>query len=809
MIFVKIYRYFTQHKILLYTLLILSSAVFLFFGTRVQFEEDLMKLLPASEKNETVLVFGNLKIKDKIFMEMTGAEPEVMAGYVDELMDSILANDEGIANTLYRLEPEMALNALDFAMMHVPSFVDTGLYARFDSAIAHADETMAQNHDLIMNDEDGAVTDMVTTDPLNLRECLMPDLSSGVGFTLIDGHLFCADSTVALMFISPTFQSFDSEQGSKLMKHIRHCLSNFRQTHPDVEVLMHGNVVRAGDNSRTMKRDTFFTVGISLLIILIVLGICFKSFNITWQHLLPVVYGTFFSLSCMYWLQGGMSLMALGVGAVVLGVALSYCLHIVIHQRCVGNVERMLKEESWPVCLGCLTTIGAFLGLLFTQSDLLKDFGLFSTFALIGNTLFALIFLPHFLHENETQHNEKIFKGIEKINNYAYDRNPFIIIGLCAVIIVGIIFSGKVQFDNDLQNIGYESDELHKSENLYSEKNNHGGTPQYYAVLASSLDEALDANKTLSTRLDSLYKAGEIIAYTPTVSMLFQSQAEQERRIDAWKRYWTPEKVNEAMAAVRKAATAHELSPDIFVPFQAMVEAEYEPGDLYTSEVIPEGLLCNFIEEADGNYLIFNTTQQEKEKMMANSDIIATVPHALVVDPFYYAGNMVTLIQRDFNTTLLISSLFVLLVLILWFKDLVIAVIAFLPMFLSWYVVQGWMAILGWPFNLINIVISTFVFGIGVDYSIFVMQGLIAAQRNEGNQLLENHKIAVFFSAFVLIVVMISMLCATHPTITSIGRSAIIGMVSTIMITYTLQPLLFRWVMKWPYLRNRVEKKKQ
>ena len=261
------------------------------------------------------------------------------------------------------------------------------------------------------------------------------------------------------------------------------------------------------------------------------------------------------------------------------------------------------------------------------------------------------------------------------------------------------------------------------------------------------------------------------------------------------------------MAAVRKAAANNELSPDIFVPFQAMVEADYEPGDLYTSGAIPDGLLCNFIEEVDGNYLIFNTTQQEKEKMMANSDLIAAMPNALVVDPFYYAGNLVNLIKRDFNTPVLISSLFVLFVMILWFKDLVIAVIAFLPMFLSWYVVQGWMAILGWPFNLINIVISTFVFGIGVDYSIFVMQGLIAAQRNEGNLLLENHKIAVFFSAFVLIVVMISMLCATHPTITSIGRSAIIGMISTIMITYTLQPLIFRWVMKIPFMQRRIQKK--
>ena len=45
-------------------------------------------------------------------------------------------------------------------------------------------------------------------------------------------------------------------------------------------------------------------------------------------------------------------------------------------------------------------------------------------------------------------------------------------------------------------------------------------------------------------------------------------------------------------------------------------------------------------------------------------------------------------------------------------------------MFISWYVMQGYMAIFNLEFNLINIVISTFIYGIGVDYSIFVMEGL-------------------------------------------------------------------------------------
>ena len=804
MFFVKIYRFFNTHKPLLYILLLLSAAVFVFYGLKVRYEEDLSKLLPSSEKAESGLVFGNIKVKDKIIMQMTGAEPEVLVGYVDELMDSILTDDDDIANTLYRLEPDMALNALDYALEHVPSFVDTSLYSRFDEAIAHVGETMARNQDLIMNDETGNVTQMVTTDPLNLRQCLMPNLSGGMGFALVDGHLFSHDSTVALMFISPDFQAFDSESGGKLISYLNQKIQAFQTVHPEVEVLMHGAVVRSAGNSRVMKRDIGLTIGISLLIILVVLCVSFRSFRVIWQNLLPVVYGTFFALACMYWIKGGMSLMALGIGSVVLGVAISYCLHIIVHQRFVRSVEQMLAEESKPVCLGCLTTIGAFLGLLFTQSELLKDFGLFATFALVGSTFFALVFLPHFLREADVKRNELVFKGISKINNYAYDRNPAIIAVLSVIIVFGIAFAHKVQFDNDLKHIGYESDALHKSENLYAEKYQHGEVQRYYAVVAPTLNAALDANGMLSHTLDSLRQSGKLNSYTPVVSMLFQSEKEQQRRIETWHRYWNTEKIGQTMDAVRAAAVQNGLSPDIFAPFQAMVEAEYDAGDLYEAGIVPEGLLCNFIEENDGKFLIFNSALMDSANKAKIDNQIAAMPHAVVVDPFYYTGNMISLIHKDFNTTLLISSLFVLVVLLFSFRNLFLALIAFMPMFLSWYVVQGWMAIFGLPFNLINIVISTFIFGIGVDYSIFVMQGLIAAQKNTDTRMLEYHKVAIFFSAFVLVVVVLSMLFATHPAIKSIGVSTLIGMASTIMITYTLQPLLFRWLMKWPYMQRRV-----
>ena len=127
MFFVKTYKFFKQRKALMYTLLVASLAVFVIFGLKMQYEEDLSKLLPATEKNESGLVFGNLKVKDKIFIQMTGQTPDVMAGYMDELMDSVVAHDMPIANTLYKMEAETALSALDYAMEHVPSFVDTSL----------------------------------------------------------------------------------------------------------------------------------------------------------------------------------------------------------------------------------------------------------------------------------------------------------------------------------------------------------------------------------------------------------------------------------------------------------------------------------------------------------------------------------------------------------------------------------------------------------------------------------------------------------------------------------------------------------
>ncbi len=818
--FISLYHFFEKKKVLFHSLLILSSVVFVFFGLKVQYEENIAKLLPQTDAaTESGLAFENLRVKDKIFIQITGREgkvdTETLAQYSDEFVESLLAKDTTtnyISNILYKIDDDLMINALDYALTHVPTFVDEECYARFDSLLQPEVllTQMEVNDSLIQADEEGNLTMMVEQDPAALRKAMLPQgqaLAGGMGgYAIIDSHLFAPDSTVALAFLAPNFSSFDSMSGTSLISLLESEIEQFESLHPEVEVLFHGNPVQSVFNSRQIRADLVLTIGISLLVICLIIGMCYKSKSTLLMLLSPVLYGTFFSLSCIYWIKGGMSLMAVGIGAIVLGVALSYCLHVLTHFKYMSDPVQILRDQAKPVVLGCMTTIGAFLALLFTESELLKDFGIFASLAMVGTTMFSLIFLPHFFRFSKRRRSEKAFKLLDKINSYPIENNKPLRWSIVAVCVATIITSTWVTFDSNLRNIGYNEPKVVRSNILYAEKNNQGMASMYYAANGETLDEALTANKRLMEVFDSLQQANVIKQYSKATS-LFIPTDEQEERIAMWEEYWTEERIEQTRNDLSAAAERQNIDPQIFETFFIMLESDYEAESLYDAEVFPEALQSNFIEKTAGGYMVFTSVLMPEENKMIVSNAVAAQPHAVVIDPFYYTGDMVELLNRDFNMILNISSIFVFIILLLSFRSLPCAILAFLPMGLSWFVVQGVMGIFGLQFNLINIIIATFIFGVGVDYSIFVMSGLIARATGEDSKLLTYHKTAIFFSALILMVVLGSLLFATHPALHSVGLSTLVGMSATILLTYAIQPALFRFLLRFRFFKKTFEKK--
>ena len=804
----------------MYTVLIVTSVVFVFFGLKLHYEEDITKLLPESNV-ESQLAFSSIQLKDKIYIQVTSAdEPvstDILAQRTDEFIELLFEKDSAshfISNVLYRMEPETALNALDFVLEHIPSFIDTVAYHDFEKAMEPeaVEEQMWVNYNLMMEDETGDITQAIGYDPFNLRGAVLGDAIEGAtnSFNIIDGHFFCADSTVAIAYLAPAFRSLDSWSATHFSKMLSKAQNEFEAAHPDVKVHAHGDPIGSVSNAGRIRSDLILTVGISLVLILILIGLCFRSLSFIWEMLLPIIYGTAFSLACIYWIRGEMSLMALGLGAIVLGVAISYCLHVLIHHFFVGDPEKLLQDESTPVFLGCITTVGAFCSLLFTESDLLRDFGMFASLALIGSTMFALVFLPHFLPKRHANADDKTFRRISRLNNLPFDKKPWFLALIVIILVVGIIFSPKVKFDSDLRNLDYNSPAEVEAESLFNEKNNDGFFHLYFATVSTDIDEALEADKSLMVKLESLKQQELVHNYTDMIPKLFITQADQEQRIAAWNAYWTDERKAEAIRMIDKGAKDFGLDPMMFYDFKDLLDAEYEPASLMESGVIPDNLLGNFIEcNADNQYMIFTDVAMRFDEKDIVTDELVTNPKTFVLEPFYYCKSMVEVIHDDFNIAVWISSLFVLIILLVSFRNIITALLSFLPMVLSWFMVQGYMALLGLEFNLINIVISTFIFGVGVDYSIFITEGLLSEARTGSNEILTWHKIAIFFSAVILVIVVTSLLFAVHPAIRSIGLITLIGMASTIMISYCLQPFAFRQLMKWPWYRKSVLKKKK
>ena len=805
---VSVYRFFKEHKAAFWGILVCSTLFFAFFASKITFEEDISKLLPSTQKGGAEdLVFSNLKVKDKIFLQFhspTGeATPDELMEACDAFAQSLLEGDsatQAIDNILYQLDEEVFTNAIAFLYECAPMYLDSADYAGLDTLLtpAHAARQMAENYALLRSPAGSAFRSMVVQDPIGLRNLFLAgqgDLANGLGgnYKLYQNHFFTPDTTVALAFLSPNFASFDSGKGTSLTSMIESRIAQFRTEYPDIEVLYHGAPVQSAYNSKRIKTDLLLTISVSLVLIIALLLVCFRNKSNIVFLIVPVVYGVLFALAIVYLIKGSMSLMALGIGAIVMGVAFSYCLHVITHFKYVNDAEAVLKDETNAVLNGMLTTIGAFMGLLLTQSELLRDFGLFASLGLVGTTAFSLLFLPQFFNPRNNRKSDKAFRLLERINSYPYHRKRWLIATIVAVSAVCFVMSGRVQFDPDLQHIGYNDPDVQRSKELLAAKTTGSRSTVYFAAVAQQLDSALCYAGQLTDRLDALKLAGQVQGYAAPFH-LFIPTGEQEERIARWKAYWTPARIADARRTVTDAGRQYRFSERTFEPFFRMLEADYEPVSLYEAGVIPQGLLDNIIESNGQQYLVFVPVQMDRARLAEVGDAVTgTGRHFLVIDPMYYTNDMVRTVHDDFNVTLTISSVFVLIVLLLSYRSLIMALIAFLPMSLSWYIVTGCMAIFGIEFNLINIVISTFVFGIGVDYSIFITDGLLAVYRTR-KPLLLHHKTAIFLSAVILVIVVVSLLFAVHPAISSIGVSTLIGMGGTIVIAYTLLPALFDWL---------------
>ena len=809
--FIGLYDYFERHKILFYLSLISCVLLMGFFALQVRFEENITQFFPDTKDSQnTIKVFDNLKIKDKIIIMLSSAdtchqvEPDSLIEAAGQLQQTLTEKAGGtlIKGIFAQVDQSLIGGATDFVYEHLPLFLTDTDYQRFDSLLTEKgiQAIMQKNYTNLLSPAGIALRSYILRDPLGLgSEALkhLQDFQLEANYGIYDEHIFSKDGSTLLMFITPVFSTGSTGKNDELIKILEEELQHVQGESPTIRAEYFGGPSVGVYNARQIKKDTILTSSLALLIIIVFISLVFKRKRSIPLIITPVLFGGLFALFLIFFIKGSISAIAVGAGSAVMGIALSYSIHMLAHQNHVSTVQQLIKEIAYPLTVGSFTTIGAFMGLIFTSSDLLRDFGLFASLALVGTTLFCLIYLPHFLKGQADVKQGCILRIIEKINAYSYEKNKWLVGGILLITVICLFTSQKVGFNNDMMSLNYEPQHLKQSEEKLMQLFDNGEKTVLFVSVGKDMNQATETYAMTNQKLSALKDQGLIKDYASASQFLISPQ-EQQLRLKKWKDYWTDEKQQQIREQLETAAAEYRFRPGSFDPFYQWLNQPFGEYHYTAQEDDLSGKLLNeWQTSADSITMLISQiriSDQNKETVYQN---FSKTQDVVIFDRSYFANKWVSAINDDFYLILYISSFLIFFALWFSYGRIELTLMSFLPMLVSWVIILGLMGILGIEFNIINIILSTFIFGIGDDFSIFIMDGLQNKYRT-GQKVLNSHKTAIFFSAFTTVVGMGALVFAKHPALQSISLISILGMIAVVLVAYTIQPLIFRFFIAGP-----------
>ena len=124
-----------------------------------------------------------------------------------------------------------------------------------------------------------------------------------------------------------------------------------------------------------------------------------------------------------------------------------------------------------------------FLCLVPLNAPALHDLGLFASLLLAGTILFVLIFLPHAVKTRKTTDRTTADpRLITRLAGLSLENNRRIVWGVLVLTLVFGFFSLRTEFDSDMRNINYMTDEQKADLEYFSSLANQNGDTEKTAI---------------------------------------------------------------------------------------------------------------------------------------------------------------------------------------------------------------------------------------------------------------------------------------------------------------------------------------
>ena len=499
----------------------------------------------------------------------------------------------------------------------------------------------------------------------------------------------------------------------------------------DAKIFLGGIPMIADDMMSFIKSDIIvFGLGVFLFIIA---TLWFVFRKLIW--VLVPISSCVFSVIIMTGLLGllGWKVTVISSNFIALMLILTMAMNIHMSTRFIqlrknnlnlSNFEILSKTTHkmfWPILYTVLTTVCAFLSLIFSEIKPIIDFGWMMTLGLMTSFLITFTLLPTLLSFAPVNN-----VNLEEINNYritnlfskiSINNKNLVFLTTILVIILSIFGIKRLEVENSFINYFDKKTEIYRGMKLIDEK--LGGT----------------------TPLEIIIKFGEISD---------ENAANSEKdEFDDWEndgdtndeKYWfTKDKIDkidkvhnylDSLPAIGKVLSFSSII-DVATSLNNNKElGTLEMGVLYSKipETIKKEIIDPYISIKDNEARI-SLRIKDSLKDLRRNDLINQINYDLEnklnlkKDEFKLAGVLIlfnNLLQSLFKSQILtlgfvMIGIFVMFLIL--FKNVKLSIIGVVPNFLAAFFILGIIGIMGIPLDMMTITIAAITIGIAVDNSI-------------------------------------------------------------------------------------------
>jgi predicted exporter len=315
------------------------------------------------------------------------------------------------------------------------------------------------------------------------------------------------------------------------MERIRAARQSVRERFPDSEILASGVLLHADANSRRAQQEISTFGSLSLIGVLLLLIVTFRSLRPLLLTLLSLGCGVLTALTACLLLFDRVHIVTLVFGSTLIGVAVDYSFHYFsdrFRQTGAWQPQETLRHVGPAILIGALTTALGYQAFLLPPFPGLRQFAVFSVAGVAAACACVLLAYPLLAGRGPPQHHPAVLRAAIALVRLraSWQPNRFTWLSAAALAALTALGLWQLQFVDDIRALQSPPATLVEQDARVHAILGHAPDTRFFLVRGATAEDVLQSEERLREKLDALVAAQALAGYS-AVSRALPSRARQ------------------------------------------------------------------------------------------------------------------------------------------------------------------------------------------------------------------------------------------------------------------------------------------